>query len=64
MKCADKKEWTKHEIEKKETKEKKGYKHEYHDRVELAKERLKCINYYIADYQDIIDDYNKEHNKI
>lgn len=31
-KCREKNDWTKHDIDKKEKKEKKGYKHEYQDR--------------------------------
>lgn len=55
-KCKEKKEWTQHEIDKKEFTNKKGYE----KRVAQAKQMIKNINYYIADYQTIIDQYKIE----
>jgi hypothetical protein len=61
-KCREKKEWTQHEIDKKEFMHKKGYER----RVAQAKQMIKNINYYIADYQTIVEQYkaDKSMNKL
>lgn len=55
-KCLKKKEWTKHELTKKESENKTIYE----KKVETAKEMLKNINYYLADYQTILEHYKSE----
>jgi chromosome segregation ATPase len=56
--CEKKKEWTKHEIEKKEID-----KSDYKKRVEQAKLKLRSIKDYIADYNWIYKSYQEEKEK-
>lgn len=73
-KCKEKKDWTQHEIYKKEFINKKGYdkrgniikSYSYlkiNILVAQAKQMIKNINYYIADYETILESYRNEKNK-
>ena len=57
--CREKKDWTKHEIEKKEKIDKSDYK----KRVEQAKLKLRAIKDYIADYNWIYKSYQEDREK-
>ena len=62
-KCKEKKEWTQHDVDKKEFEKYENKKNPYLKRVAEAKQRIKNINNYIADYQTIIEQYRAEKNK-
>jgi hypothetical protein len=59
-KCKDKKEWTQHDVDQKEIDKFDNKKKPYLKRVAAAKQKIKHINNYIADYQTIIELYNEK----
>lgn len=59
-KCREKKEWTQHDIDPKEFEKFDTKRKPYLRRVAEAKQRIKNINNYIADYQTIIELYNEK----
>lgn len=62
-KCKNKKEWTQHEVDKKDFDKFDSKKKPYTRRIAEAKQQIKNINNYIEDYKTILEDYHAEKKK-